>query len=45
MSVLQHFHKRASPAPSRNYGMFERTIAACGDRGTGLDAVVGANRV
>ncbi len=45
VSVLQHFHKRASPAPSRNYGMFELTIAACGDRGTGLDAVVGANRV
>jgi hypothetical protein len=45
VSVLQHFRELASPAFSGNYGMFERIIGTCGDRRTGFDAVVGANRV
>jgi hypothetical protein len=45
VSVLQHFRKLASPAFSGNYGMFERIIGTCGDRKTGFDAAVGANRV
>ncbi len=45
VSAPQHLHKLASPAVFRHYGMSERIIGTCGDRGTGLDTVVEADRV